>query len=261
MTQGMHPTAAPARLSAISQAAALLVAARQTGPIDALPDDLRPRTEADAYAIQREIVANLGTIGGFKVGAAGPDAPPSCAPLLAASLVRHPAATVPAADFTQREIESEIAFCLGTDLPPRDALYTRDDILTAIASCHAGIEILQSRFRDPASIDAISMLADSIQNGAYILGPPLPGWHQIDFSHVTVRQTVGDSYKLATGNPAGDMIRLVMFLANDGAVPWGGLRAGQIVTCGSWTGKTAAGIGEPISTAFDGFPVVTLRFV
>ena len=34
------------------------------------------------------------------------------------------------------------------------------------------------------------------------------------------------------------MIRLVEWLANEGSVWAGGLKAGQFVTCGSWTGKT-----------------------
>jgi len=53
-----------------------------------------------------------------------------------------------------------------------------------------------------------------------------------------------------TGNPAGDMIRLVVWLANEGSVWAGGLKAGQFVTCGSWTGKTLVGPAAVVRVRF-----------
>ena len=58
-----------------------LQAARQAGPGAPFPDAVRPRTAQEAYAIQALSMDVLGPIGGWKVGAAGPDAPCSCAPM------------------------------------------------------------------------------------------------------------------------------------------------------------------------------------
>ena len=238
---------------------AYLAAARKAGPGPGFPEALRPRTEADAYAIQALGMAALGEIGGWKVGAPGPEAAISCAPMPAFGLHTSPA-VLKGADFTSREIESEIAFVLGRDLPVRDAPYSEADIDAALASCHGGLEVLQSRFAQPDEIDALSNLADLIRHGAYVLGAPIEGWRGIAFPALAVRQVIAGEEIVRVGNPAGDMMRLIVWLANEGARWAGGLKAGQIVTCGSWTGKLAAPAGAAVSAHFAGAPVVALRF-
>jgi 2-keto-4-pentenoate hydratase len=236
-----------------------LQAARETGPGARFPDALRPRREADAYAIQRLALDALGPIGGWKVGAAGPDAPITCAPMPESGLHDSPAVLASAA-FTSREIESEIAFVLGRDLPPRAHIYTPAEVHAVLATCHGGLEVLQSRFADPEEVDGLSHLADLIRHGAYVLGPSIPGWREIDFNTLEVQQTIAGETIRRTGNPAGDMLRLVTWLANEGAVWAGGLLAGQIVTCGSWTGKLPAPEGAEVSAQFGHLPPVSLRF-
>lgn len=240
-------------------AAEFLLAARRTAAYGSLPEALRPRTEAEAYAIQAKCMEAIGPIGGWKVGAAGPEAPISCAPMPGAALHRSPA-VLDGAAFSSREIESEIAFVLGADLPARAAPYGRDEVGAALASCHAGLEVLQSRFADPDAADALSNLADLIRHGAYVLGPPVGAWDGIDFAALGVRQVIAGEVTERVGNPAGDMLRLIVWLANTGAVWAGGLRAGQIVTCGSWTGKLAAPAGGEVSAQFGAWPGVELRF-
>jgi len=240
-------------------AAEFLLAARRTATYGAFPDALRPREEAEAYAIQARCMDALGPVGGWKVGAAGPDAPPSCAPMPSSGLHASPA-VLDGAAFTSREIESEIAFVLGADLPPRDSPYSEAEVSAAIASCHAGLEVLQSRFGDPDGTDPLSNLADLIRHGAYVLGPPVGPWQAIDFAALRVRQVIAGEPIERVGNPAGDMMRLMVWLANAGAVWAGGLKAGQIVTCGSWTGKLAAPAGAAVSARFGDLPLVELRF-
>ena len=240
-------------------AASFLLAARATGPGGLLPPALRPMVEADAYAIQRLVLEAIGPIGGWKVGASGPAAPPSCAPMPQSGLHRAPA-TLPSASLTTRHIESEIALLLANDLPPRARPYTAADLRAAIATCHPGIEILQSRFADPDAAGPLANLADLIRHGAYILGPSIPDWELIDFDRLVVIQTIDGIALRRTGNPAGDMLRLLVWLANEGAVWAGGLRAGQIVTTGSWTGATPALAGAHVSTMFDGAGGLDLVF-
>jgi 2-keto-4-pentenoate hydratase len=246
-----------------SQAADFLLAARRDAPGAPFPAALRPSTAADAYEIQRLTLDVIGPIGGWKVGAPGPDAPPSCAPMPKSGLHTGPA-QLPNDAFTTRDIESEIAFVLRHDLPPRETAYIASDIRDAIATCHPGIEVLQSRFADPAEIDPLSHLADLIRHGAYILGPPIPDWQRIDFTHVEVCQTIagpGVSNEIRrTANPAGDMIRLIVWLANEGATWAGGLRAGQILTTGSWTAATPAPAHADVTAHFTGLGRVSLRF-
>ena len=154
----------------VTQAANLLIEARRTGSrIASLPDSCRPSTPDEAYAIQDAVAARLGAVGGWKVGAGSPQAEPVCAPMPADLIFRseqHPSyAASPGT-----EIETEIAFVLGADLPARDTPYTIEDVVAAVASVHAAIELVDSRFADRRSVDRLSLLADSLSNGAFVLG-------------------------------------------------------------------------------------------
>ncbi len=237
--------------------AAALLAARAGPPAD---NAHVPADAAQAYRVQALVMASLGAIGGWKVGAAGPDAPISCAPLPAGT-VHHAPLRLDPATFTQREVESEICFRLAADLPPRAHPYSRAETVAAIASCHPGIEVLQSRYADPNTVGAVGLLADFIMTGAYAMGAAIEGWRDLDFASLPVSQTIeGGAVRHATGNPAGDMMRLMVWLANEGAAWAGGLRAGQVVTCGSWTGKTAVPAGGRVTAAFAGAEPVVVMF-
>ncbi len=237
--------------------AALLLAARQGAPI---PAGAAPADEAQAYRVQARVMAALGEIGGWKVGSPAPDGPITCAPMPKAGIVQAPCRFDPAV-FVQREVESEICFVLAADLPPRAAHYGRAEMLAAVGTCHPGIEVLQSRYADPGSAGTLALLADFIQTGGYAVGAPILGWRDVDFASLPVTQTIeGGPERRAVGNPAGDMLRLLIWLANVGAVWAGGLRAGQVVTCGSWTGKTAAPAGSRATASFGGAEPVVVEF-
>ena len=51
------------------------------------------------------------------------------------------------------------------------------------------------------------------------------------------------------GNPAGDPLRLLMWLANSGAKSVGGLSAGSVITTGSLTGITF--VSPPVNLEAD----------
>ncbi len=234
-------------------AAALLAARGGAGPAR-----ITVRDAAQAYAVQRLVAPSLGPIGGWKVGAAGPDAAPSCAPMPASCVFAAPALPDMRA-LPQREVESEICFTFAADLPPRATPYAEADVLAAIATARPGIEILQSRLENPGAAAPLALLADLIQHGAFIVGAPIEGWRAVDFSRVTVRQSVtGADDRTRIGNPAGDMGRLMVWLANEGAAWAGGIRAGQVVTCGSWTGKLFVPEGATVVTAFSCAAPLTL---
>ena len=218
-------------------AAELLLSARRdhTQRLRSIPEAIRPKTEEQAYLVQREIASQLDAIGGWKVGSPGPDSSAfTCAPLPARGILASPA-EIRCAD---RGIEAEIAVRLGAGLPARDQPYTEDDVRAAIASAHPAIEVLDSRFADVDAVDKLSNLADSLSHHSLVLGKPIPDWPRLDLAHEEVRVLVdGAEIKRRTANPAGDMLRLVLWLANTGARWAGGLHAGQVVTTGSWTGK------------------------
>ncbi len=242
-------------------AADLLLAARHDPAkrLADLPDAVRPTELAAAYAIQHRIMGALGAIGGWKVGAPGPEAPPLCAPLPASGIMPSPA-RLPSAMHRMRGIEAEVAFRIGRDLPPKSKPYSREEVMAAMGTAHPAIEALESRYLDMDKVAMPSNVADSQGHGAFIHGAGRADWQTIDFAKETVEQAIDGAAIERTGNPAGDMVRLVVWLANVGSVWSGGLKAGQFVTCGSWTGKTLAGATSKVRVRFPSLGEVALDY-
>lgn len=242
-------------------AADLLLAARHypAKRLADLPAELRPTELPLAYAIQQRIMATLGPIGGWKVGAPNEQATPLCAPLPASGVVASPV-KLASATHPMRGIEAEVAFRIGHDLPPKATHYTREEVMAAMATAHPAIETLESRYLDMDKVGMPSLVADSQAHGGFIYGPGRADWQTLDFTKETVEQTVGDEVKRHTGNPAGDMVRLVVWLANVGSVWSGGLKTGQFVTCGSWTGKSLADATAKVRVRFPSLGEVALDY-
>jgi 2-keto-4-pentenoate hydratase len=221
-----------------------------------LPASGEPRSDADAYAIQDQQIAALGAIGGWKVGASAPDAEPNCAPLPASLVMRSPQTFVPTR-FPLHLVEAEVAFTIGRDLLRRASAYTIEDVASAIASVHAAIEILGSRFVDWRAQPALARLADFQTNGALVVGEGRASDTRVDQTRMTVRVDVAEAPALQVtgGNVAGDVFRLLAWLANHAAAR-GGLRAGEVVTTGSCIGAYAVPPGSRVRATFDGLAPV-----
>lgn len=240
-------------------AADLILDARRTGErlVD-LPESLRPVTAEEVDAIQDAIALAYGEIGGWKIGAATAEATPSFAPM--------PAAWIAASGGTMkgwyRIVEAEIAFLVGEDLGPRETRYSREEVLAAMASCHPAIEVLETAFADPAKATLNSVQADLQRNGGFFYGAAFADWKATDFTAEKVTLVVDGSVREErTGsNTSGDFFRLLVWLANEGAARTGGLRRGQWITTGSWTGNTPAAMGSVVDVEFEHAGRVTMRF-
>lgn len=235
-----------------STAAELLLAARRdpSQRLAALPEALKPADRAAAYKIQAEIAKSFGAIGGWKVSPFGADAPPMCGALPAATIVPSPAKIAPDAA-CMRGVEAEVCVRMGRDLPPRATPYTSDEVIAAIASMHPVIEVLDSRYLEVGRVDQPSNIADSQSHGGLVYGAGITDWQGIDLAKETMQQHVDgvlDASK--TGMPGGDLIGEVVWLANEGSVWAGGLKAGQFVTCGSWSGANRVGPKAKVKVVF-----------
>lgn len=241
----------------------LLRARRETTPILNLPEDLRPHNLGEAYALQDIVAMGFIPMGGWKVGAPAPDATPLCSPMpLWGGYVRS-GQRVSRDLRRMRGVEAEIAFHLGRDLPARAQAYSREEVAEAIISAHSAIELLESAFADPDKADRLSVIGDLQSNGGFVFGPPVANWRSIDLRNESVRVRVGDELRFEgqASNSAGtDLLRLVVWLANEGAVRTGGLRSGDWITTGSWSGKTLAQAGSTARVQFSSFGEVAVTF-
>jgi 2-keto-4-pentenoate hydratase len=251
-----------AREEELIRAAAMLLDARRTMvPIEDLPEALRPVSLEEAYFVQGRLSLAYGQVGGWKVGATTADATPVFAPMPLAWMAPG-GSLLSKGTHRYRGLEAEIAFLIGHDLPPRELSYTRDEVIAAIASCHPVIEVLESGLLDPMQATRMSMIADLQMHGGFVYGAPYADWQSVDFSAESVTLAVDGAVRVErTGsNTSGDLMRLLPWLANEGAARTGGLKAGQWVTTGSWTGATLASAGSEVEVRFATVGVAGLRF-
>jgi len=223
------------------------------------PLDWRSRTApadaALAYTVQAGVARALGTaVGAWKVG--GPlAAPPTFAPIFATDVKASPWRS--AARQTPIGVECEIAFCLGRDLSP-GRVHDRTSIRSAIDALVAVIELVDGRLQDFVDAPPLWKLADNQLNEGLLVGPRVAVdatcWQD---ARITL-SIDGDRRKaVAGGNPGGDSLDLLVWLANNANGHCGGLRAGQIVTTGSYSGLDMVAPGQRVEADFG--PLGSLR--
>jgi 2-keto-4-pentenoate hydratase len=243
-------------------AADMLLDARRTcKPIMDLPVDHRPTTMEEAYFVQDRMSWAYEAIGGWKVGAPTPDATPAFAPMPAAWMSCS-GCEMRGITHRYRGLEGEIAFLMGENLPPRSTPYTRDEVIAAIASCHPAIEILETALVDPTKASKLTTVADMALHGGFVFGDAVPDWQNIDFSQESVTLAVDGAVRVEQkgSNTSGDLLRLLPFLANEGAARTEGLKKGDWITTGSWTGITQASAGASAEVRFSTMGRAFLRF-
>jgi 2-keto-4-pentenoate hydratase len=244
----------------IERAAHILVQARRDmKPLTGLPDELKPTSIESAHAIQDEVSRQLGKlIAGFKAMAPASGDPTRgiiYGGTIHSSPYKLPAATVP-----QCGVEGEVAFIFRRDLAYRAKPYTRNEVAAVVDAC-AAIEVVHSRFGQKAPVSNLEKLADSISNGALIHSVPTSDWRELQLGKLKVTLSVNGKSRLdqVGGHPTGDPLGIVVVLANI----WrekGGVRAGQFVTCGSFTGLKFLKPGDVCAVRFEGLGSAEVTF-
>jgi 2-keto-4-pentenoate hydratase len=233
----------------VDEAARHLCAARRGPPLHELPPSCLPQSDADAYQIQEAVARQLGeAIGGWKVGAASAAGAAFCAPIWM-KMIRPSPASYAAGELRIIGIEAEIAFRLGRDLPARAAGYDRTEV-TAGATLHPVIEVVDSRYADFRSLDRLSILADNFSNGGLVYGAAVPDWEKLDLGRTAITVTEdGEPFADSAGGAARDPTAALVDFA-DLMKGRGGMRAGTVVTTGSWTGLVFTRRGAQIVADF-----------
>ncbi|MCB1511816.1 MAG: hydratase [Hyphomicrobiaceae bacterium] len=158
-------------------------------------------------------------------------------------------------------VECEFFCTLGQDLPVRDQPWTMDDIVQAVATVNAGLEVAECRFPSRALPPLPAILADGSASGRYVFGGTIPHW-RAGLADIEVRLEVdGRERRRGTGaDVMGDPLRPLLWLAEERRRIGDGLSAGETVSTGSMTGMLPVRAGQRVVARFGPIATVEIDF-
>ena len=218
-------------MKTIAELASALVAAHKGGPlIDTAPEALIPVDLDAVYAMQDEIIRQIGAVGGWKV-AAGQGNPPLCSPIPAKRFFA-------AADLISSRphriflAEIEVAVRLGADIKPGAS---RSEVDAAIASLHPAIELVANPFVDRDAVPRNLQLADLQSNGAVVVGTALDRAMiaGLDNLAVTLELDGKPAHQGEKGASWEESLEAIAWLAGHAAGRGMPLTAGQVIITGA----------------------------
>ncbi len=255
----------------IEEAAALFVEARRSGVrLRELPETCRPQTASDTNAITREVTRRLGKpIGGWKITFYfRPREVPIIAPMFSENLFPS-SARVPPSVTHSLLIEPEFAFRVLHDLSARAAPYRPEEVAEALTACPA-LELNDTRFdtshRTIRQIldnraTVLEAHADHQTSGAFVVGEPRADWRDFDFAaqRVVMRQKDHVLVGRVGGHALSDPFLPAVVLANM-LRHQEGLKQGQILATGSFSGFFQVAADVPVTVEFNGFGTAEATF-
>ncbi|MBB3139160.1 fumarylacetoacetate hydrolase family protein [Halomonas organivorans] len=245
----------------ISAGAERLIAAHREGRAIPVPHDIPLAEEADAYAIQERVSATLGTDAGWKLGGIVRGETPRYSRLFVERNQASPG-SFRRCDHYVVFLEPELAVVLGEDIPVRDAPYTLAEIAARVASLHAAIEVVDSRFDAWPEVPALWQLADGLSHGGFVLGSGVaPGAldQMVDAEYRLIldgREALAGRGEHPGGDPAALLVEMVNArIARDGE----GFAAGEVITTGTFDGVVEMPAGQRARLVFAGIGEASLH--
>jgi 2-keto-4-pentenoate hydratase len=223
---------------------------RDGAQISSLPDSCVPTSREEGYAVQAEVARLSGQPRvGWKIAATSLAGQkhisvdgPLAGPLLADHVFVAGSRAANTIDLTTnllRVVEAEFAFRMARALPPRAAAagaYTKDEVMSAVATLHLAIEIPDCRFTDFLHVGAPSLIADLACASWWIVGDAVaPDWRSIDLAahRVTANKDGAVAAEGIGRNVLGDPRVALAWLANELCTYGDGLKANDYVTTGT----------------------------
>lgn len=216
-------------------------------------------TDAEgAYAVQRaawqRLVGAAQTVPvHWKSGGPGREAPLIHAPLLPAGVWASPA-QAGHWHLHQRGIEIEIALRLGQSVDASQAAALQPDAVDGLIDAMAvSIEVVDSRWQNPAAASHWLRLADFQSHGALVLGDWVP-YQRRDWAAQTCRLRVGAGPETVWQgtHSLGDPAWLLPAWLRHVCAAYGTASAGAVVTTGTWVSVVPAEQGDVVVAVFDG---------
>jgi 2-keto-4-pentenoate hydratase len=196
---------------------------------------------AQALAIQDAMAAAMGAaVVGWKVGLTSARAQELCgvdAPLAGPVFddqVWQSGAAVAPVEGDLGIIEAEIGFRMRAALPPREAAYTRAEVMAAVGEVLPVFEWVNKRLPGGLMEKTEWLVADGVINRGLIIGEGVPFDPAMDLKAETVA-VFRDGAEQTRGmgaNALGDPVGVMLWLANDLSARGKGLSAGDVVATG-----------------------------
>lgn len=246
----------------------LASARRDVRQLPGLPTDLVPVTSEDGYAVNKRVAERLGWEPlGWKIAGTttfvqqklGLDCP-IYGRTFKRFEVQSPT-TFRTSDLLDPLIECEFFVRLKADLPPRETSWTMPEVIEAIETVQAGIEIAECRFPTALMPPLPAVLADGSASGRYVCGPVIEKWAEgladtgviLEVDGVVKRRGAGRD---VMGNPLTPLVWLV----NERSRSGDGLRAGELISTGSMTGMLPVRQAKSVKAIFASAHVVEIDF-
>ena len=217
-----------------------------------------PQSFADAFAVQSQVMAELGAVGAYKTSNAAPGDPVVLAPI-PADYVRPSPARYEAGEMRRVGIELEIAFQIDRPLPEVNAS-NFEEALRASVSVVPVIEMVDTRLADVDGAPPLLKMADNQSGFGLVVGMPVVDWDGLDLSQPAITFTV-DGEQVGTTNgqvPGGDAFSAFAGLVRAIGDHCGGLAVGQVVTTGSLSGLHWIERGVEVKGSIAGLGSVTV---
>jgi 2-keto-4-pentenoate hydratase len=247
----------------------LLVAARRDRQqIPNLPDELVPETINAAYSVNESVADHLGWEPlGWKIAC-------TTESVRAKLKVRHPIygrtfkrfACLSPARFLHAElldplVECEFFVTLGKDLPARDEPWTMADVIAAIDTVHAGIEVAECRYPTRAMPRLPAVLADGSASGRYVFGTVIERWRDGLAGIAVTLEIDGVARRFGSGKDVmGDPLKPLLWLLEQRRLDGKGMNAGETISTGSMTGMLPIRAGQRVRALFGDDAEVRIAF-
>lgn len=161
-----------------------------------------------------------------------------------------------------RGVECEFAFTMARDYPAQDETIDRQSVRAAVADCLIALEVVGRRTAGDGMPQFPGIITDFAATCAFVAGPGVAAWEDIDLAAVTVKGLINGSVTnegsgaAVLGHPLNALVWLADALVADG----GRLRAGDIVSTGTTLGIVIPEPGATITGDFGDLGTVSVRF-